>query len=160
MNLKWSEINWRQVGATLWSGTQKTFAGIIFGLGYMFGVLRKAGNKVMGILGNLFGASVLAGALIGPGVYQMTQQNEIVRAKVTGRAQADAKSQYHGLQYFIYTDVAGKLDTASISYGRYLKENCVYDFNLKGARIQPWPLSYSRSIIGVTNVTCPSLDKK
>lgn len=133
-------LDWRSVGSQSW--------------GALMAAGRFIGRTVMGIFRSVFGAAVLAGALVGPGAYYMTQQNEVVRAKVTGKVQADANTKYPGLKYFIHTDNAGKLDTFSLRNARQLKENCIYDFNLKGARFQAWPPSYSRSIVGVTRVNC------
>lgn len=109
----------------------------------------------MNLSSAFWGAAGLATALAGPGAYYMTQPSEVVRARVTGRQQADTHNRYGSQKYFIYTDEAGKLDTFALSNGSALKENCVYAFNLKGARLQPWPVSYSRSITGYSLISCP-----
>jgi hypothetical protein len=99
----------------------------------------------MGLRHVFWGAALVAGAMMGPGAYYMAQENEIVRTRVTGKVQADPKAEYPGQKYFIYTN-QGKFDTYAISGGGSIREGCVYDFNLKSARFQLWPPSYSRSI--------------
>lgn len=99
----------------------------------------------MGLRHVFWGAALVGGALMAPGAYYMTQENEIVRTRVTGKVQADADAEYPGRKYFIYTN-QGKFDTYAVSNGGAIREGCVYDFNLKSARLQWWPPSYSRSI--------------
>ncbi len=153
-------VNWPHVRGVMWEGLTKavsyTTSGVLRAFGHGFRLGAKTGGFFMGWVANLFlGAAVVGGAQIGPGFYYVVQDNEIVRAKVTGRQMADAKSQYHGLKYFIHTDVEGKLNTASISSGKSLQEGCVYDFNLKSARLEIWPPAYSRNITSYTLVSCP-----
>lgn len=110
-------------------------------------------NGQMSLKHVFYGAVLLAGAQMGPGLYYMTQETDIVRARVEGKVRADADTPYAGRKYMIHTD-QGKFDTFGISGGGSLKEDCIYDFNLKGARLQAWPPSYSRSIKAVTPVSC------
>lgn len=136
------QVNWPYLGRIIWRGAA--------------GMAKFAERVIMGLVSNVFGAAVLAGALAGPGAYYMfQQQNEYVTAKVTGRVQADTDSKYPGEKYFIYTDNSSKLDTFSLAEGASLREGCRYRFNLKGARIQTWPPSYSRSIVRAEKISCP-----
>ncbi|TAL37407.1 MAG: hypothetical protein EPN97_05020 [Alphaproteobacteria bacterium] len=112
-----------------------------------FGGGNNNGSKKMSLRSVFLGAALVAGAMVGPGVYHMTQGNEIVRTRVTGKVMADANAEFPGQKYFIYTN-QGKFDTFGAVGGADIKEGCVYDFNLKSARLQAWPPSYSRSIIG------------
>jgi hypothetical protein len=105
------------------------------------------GSKKMSLKSVFLGAAVAYGALVAPGVYHMTQGNEIMRTRVTGKVMADANAEFPGQKYYIYTN-QGKFDTFGAVGGADIKEGCVYDFNLKSARLQAWPPSYSRSIIG------------
>lgn len=148
-------INWpyvrRQAGKALLAPF--VLAGVLL-KGVMSGAaLLGKGIGNMGILSSLFSTAVVAAATIG--VCQMTLQNEIVRAKVTGRVQADTDSKYPGLKYFVHTDnTMMRLDTFSTQNGREFQEGCTYDFNLKGMRIQPWPVGISRSIVSATKISC------
>lgn len=105
------------------------------------------GSKKMSLRSVFLGAALVAGALVGPGAYYMTQGNDIVRTRVTGKVMADANAEFPGQKYYIYTN-QGKFDTFGVEGGASITEGCVYDFNLKSARLQAWPPSYSRSIIG------------
>ena len=115
----------------------------------------KKENNPMSLKGICAGIALVFGVSAGPGLYYMTQEPEIVRAKVTGKVQADADATYPGQKYFIYTK-EGKFDTFATSKGDDLKEGCVYDFNLKGARFQWQDISYSRSVAGVKIVPSAS----
>lgn len=107
----------------------------------------ESGSKKMSLKSVFLGAALVTGALMGPGAYYMTQPNDIVRTRVTGKVMADAKAEFPGQKYFIYTN-QGKFDTYGVEGGDSIREGCVYDFNLKSARLQLWPPGYSRSIAG------------
>ncbi|MEZ0226225.1 MAG: hypothetical protein ACAH83_16840 [Alphaproteobacteria bacterium] len=128
------------IGLIVIGGTLKLFQ-------RMLGGGNSNGSKKMSIRSAFLGAALVAGALVGPGAYYMTQGNDIVRTRVTGKVMADADAEFPGQKYFIYTN-QGKFDTYGVEGGANIKEGCVYDFNLKSARLQAWPPSYSRSIIG------------
>lgn len=113
----------------------------------------KRGQRQMSLKHMFYGAALLVGAQMGPGFYYMTQETDIVRATVEGKVQADSDTPYAGRKYMIYTD-QGKFDTFGMRGGSRLKEGCTYDFNLKGARLQTWPPSYSRSISSVSLAVC------
>jgi hypothetical protein len=103
------------------------------------------GSKKMNLKAVFLGAAVAYGAMMAPGAYYMTQSNDIVRTRVTGKVMADAKDEFPGQKYIIYTN-QGKFDTYGVEGGKDIKEGCVYDFNLKSARFQVWPPGYTRSI--------------
>lgn len=105
------------------------------------------------------GVALAAGSLTAPGLYYMAQENDIVRAQVNGVVRADDDKKFPGRKYFIHTQEHGKLDTFAIPNGFNLREGCLYDFNLKSARFQMWPPSYSRSIIGYKHVPTPLCPK-
>ena len=115
----------------------------------------KKESNPMSLKGICTGIALVFGVSAGPGFYYMTQENEIVRAKVTGKVQADADAAFPGQKYFIYTK-EGKFDTFATGKGDSLKEGCVYDFNLKGARFQWKDISYSRSVMDVKPVPSAS----
>lgn len=148
-------INWPYVGRQTLKAVAMPFvvAGLLLKGLYAGAMLLGKGIGKMGILSSLFSTAVIATAAVG--VCQLTQQNEIVRAKVTGRVQADADSKYPGLKYLVYTDnTLLRLDTFSTQAGRELQEGCIYDFNLKGMRLQVKPPGLSRSIVSATKISC------
>ncbi len=98
------------------------------------------------------GAALVWGGMAGPGAYyELKDEPEAVRAKVTGivettRSTDGARSQE------IHT-TAGTFNTYNNLDGTPIVKGLTYDFNLKGAHIQPWPASYTRDIVGVHLVT-------
>lgn len=102
-------------------------------------------KKKMSLRSVFLGAALVTGAMMAPGAYYMTQPNDIVRTRVTGKVEADTKAEFPGQKYFIYTN-QGKFDTYGVEGGASIREGCVYDFNLKSARITIWPPGYTRSI--------------
>lgn len=119
-----------------------------------FGGGNSNGSKKMSLRSVFLGVALAGAALTGPGIYHMTQGNDIVRTRVTGKVIADANAEFPGQKYYIYTN-QGKFDTFGVEGGANIREGCVYDFNLKSARLQAWPPSYSRSIIGYKPVMGP-----
>ncbi len=108
---------------------------------------RKDGSKKkMSLKAVFLGAALAMGAMMAPGGYYMTQPNEIVRTRVTGKVEADTKAEFPGQKYIIHTSQGQRFDTYGIEGGKNIQEGCVYDFNVKSARIQIWPPGYTRSI--------------
>ena len=103
-------------------------------------------KKKMSLRAVFLGAAVLYGGMMAPGAYYMTQSNDIVRTRVTGTQMADTKSEFPGQKYYIYTN-QGKFDTYGVEGGKDIKAGCVYDFNVKSARLEVWPPGYTRSIV-------------
>ena len=103
-------------------------------------------RKHMGLRHAFYGALILGGALVGPGAYYMTQPNEIVTTRVTGKVEADTDKEYPGRQYIIHTKGEGRLDTRGVPGGSEIRPGCTYEFNLKGARLEYWPPGYTRSV--------------
>ena len=102
--------------------------------------------KKMSLKAVFLGAALVVGGMMAPGAYYMTQSNDIVRTRVTGKVMADAKAEFPGQKYFIYTN-QGKFDTYGVDGGKDIREGCVYDFNVKSARLEVWPPGYTRSIV-------------
>lgn len=115
---------------------------------------RKATRKHMGLRHAFYGAAILAGALMGPGVYHMTQPNEIVTTRVTGKVEADTDKEYPGRK-FVVTTKEGRFDTYGVHGGNSIQPGCTYEFNLKGVRLDFWPPSYTRSIQSFKHVPTP-----
>jgi hypothetical protein len=117
-------------------------------LGKIFKPSSNNGSKRKMSLKSVFlGAALMAGAMMAPGGYYMTQPNEIVRTRVTGKVQADAKAEFPGQKYVIFTN-QGRFDTYGVEGGKDITPGCVYDFNVKSARVTVWPPGYTRSITG------------
>jgi len=92
------------------------------------------------------GAALMTGAMMGPGAYYRYQDhNEYVRARVTGKVEAEDEPIRSARPYIIYTN-KGKFDTYESSNGADLQIGAFYEFNLRGAKFQMWPPSYTRSI--------------
>lgn len=108
----------------------------------------------MGLRHAFYGAAILAGALMGPGVYYMTQPNEIVTTRVTGKVEADTDKEYPGRKWVIHSK-EGTFDTFGVSGGNAIQVGCTYEFNLKGARLDFWPPSYTRSVQSFKHVPTP-----
>jgi hypothetical protein len=104
------------------------------------------GSKAMSLRSVFLGAALVVGGMMAPGAFYMTQPNEIVTTRVTGKVMADAKDEFPGQKYIIYTN-QGRFDTYGAEGGKDIKEGCVYDFNVKSARIHVWPPGYTRSIV-------------
>jgi hypothetical protein len=138
------------LGSMLIHGLRRLVGGILgFGgavLGKIFKPSMNNGSKKkMSLKAVFLGAALLGGAMMAPGGYYMTQPNEIVRTRVTGKVEADTKAEFPGQKYFIYTN-QGKFDTYGVENGKDITPGCVYDFNLKSARLTVWPPGYTRSI--------------
>ena len=102
------------------------------------------------------GAALMAGALTGPGAYYGLQSHsEDVRTRVTGKVEMAPDPDPAHRAYFIYTD-KGKFDTQDMSSGAQIQPGAFYQFNVKGARFQYWPPSYSRSIQTARKIDGPS----
>lgn len=111
-------------------------------------------RKHMGLRHAFYGAAILAGALMGPGVYYMTQPNEIVTTRVTGKVEADTDKEYPGRKWVIHSK-EGTFDTYGVSGGNSIQVGCTYEFNVKGARLDFWPPSYTRSVQSFKHVPTP-----
>lgn len=109
----------------------------------------------MGLRHAFYGAAILAGALVGPGVYHMTQPNEIVTTRVQGKVEADTDKEYPGRKYVLHTK-EGKFDTYGVHGGADIRPGCTYEFNLKGARLEAWPPGYTRSVQSFKHVPTPN----
>ncbi|MEZ0261130.1 MAG: hypothetical protein ACAH80_08980 [Alphaproteobacteria bacterium] len=114
----------------------------------------KVTRKHMGLRHAFYGAAILAGAIVGPGVYHMTQPNEIVTTRVIGKTEADTDKEYPGRKWVIQTK-EGNFDTKGVSGGGDIRIGCTYEFNLNGARINYWPLGYTRSVQNFKHVPTP-----
>jgi hypothetical protein len=114
----------------------------------------QATRKHMGLRHAFYGAAILAGALMGPGVYHMTQPNDIVTTRVTGKVEADTDKEYPGRKYVLHTK-EGKFDTYGVHGGADIRPGCTYEFNLKGARLEFWPPGYTRSVQSFKHVPTP-----
>lgn len=130
-------------------GVKKLLGLCLIGLGKTLKLFQPKNSygskKKMSLKAVFLGAALVVGGMMAPGAYYMTQSNDIVRTRVTGKVMADAKAEFPGQKYFIFTN-QGKFDTYGVEGGKDIKEGCVYDFNLKSARIQVWPPGYTRSI--------------
>lgn len=115
---------------------------------------KKVTRKHMGLRHAFYGAAILAGAIVGPGVYHMTQPNEIVTTRVIGKTEADTDKEYPGRKWVIQTK-EGNFDTKGVSGGGSIQIGCTYEFNLNGARINYWPLGYTRSVQSFRHVPTP-----
>lgn len=115
---------------------------------------KKVTRKHMGLRHAFYGAAILAGAIVGPGVYHMTQPNEIVTTRVIGKTEADTDKEYPGRKWVIQTK-EGNFDTKGVSGGGSIQIGCTYEFNLKGARVNYWPLGYTRSVQSFKHVPTP-----
>jgi len=111
-------------------------------------------RKHMGFRHAFYGAAILAGAIVGPGVYHMTQPNEIVTTRVIGKTEADTDKEYPGRKWVIQTR-EGNFDTKGVSGGGDIRIGCTYEFNLNGARVNYWPLGYTRSVQSFKHVPTP-----
>ncbi len=109
----------------------------------------------MRLSGIFLGAALMYGSLAGPGVYyQMQNESQDVRARVTGKVEVveDINPAYR--RYEI-TTTQGKFNTYHMQNGNQIQLGASYEFNLRGSKMSYWPPSWSRNITSVKPIAPP-----
>jgi hypothetical protein len=98
------------------------------------------------------GAALVWGAAAGPGVYhEIKNEPQTVQAQVTGLV--DVPGNFLTKAHTEVHTTAGVFNTVNTTSRTPIIKGLTYDFNLRGAHITPWPMTYTRDITSAHLVT-------